>query len=250
MPFTASHIAAILPLQRTRLPLAALVVGAMVPDAPLFAGVDAYAQTHSLLGTLTTDALIGAVLLTAWRSLWRQPTLWTLPNAIRARWPDQREAAKGWLWLYLGLVVGSMTHVLWDGWTHRSGTFVELFPLLRLRAPRVDVPIYKLLQWSSSILGLFATTVWFALRPIRPIHDHRPIAILSSDQVRTLGWAALIGASVTIGLAWTERTSGLQASGGAFFSLVTRSCIAWLVLWSIAAVALRVGVRRMKLVVR
>ncbi|MEE2045837.1 DUF4184 family protein, partial [Nocardiopsis tropica] len=36
MPFTLSHVAAVLPLARTRLPPAALVVGSVVPDLPYY----------------------------------------------------------------------------------------------------------------------------------------------------------------------------------------------------------------------
>ena len=76
MPFTPSHAVVALPFLRTPLVPAAIAVGAMSPDLPLFLrGMPLhYGMTHSLVWLPLTiaDAL---VLLLVWRCLLRPATL-------------------------------------------------------------------------------------------------------------------------------------------------------------------------------
>ena len=58
---TLAHPVAVLPLRRFGLPMAALVIGSMVPDVPLFMGWSSgYQVSHSYTGVFTVN-LIGAL---------------------------------------------------------------------------------------------------------------------------------------------------------------------------------------------
>ncbi|NUU20424.1 MAG: DUF4184 family protein, partial [Streptomycetaceae bacterium] len=102
MPFTLSHIAAVLPMQsgtrtgdgerRGPLVASALAFGAMVPDAVLFfdfgflpVRVDRD-TTHSVVpGVLVQNLALTAVAVAVWHLLLLRPLLALLPDAVRAR---------------------------------------------------------------------------------------------------------------------------------------------------------------------
>lgn len=67
MPFTVSHVAAVLPVARGTLPAAALVVGAMAPDIPYFLPRGPWSlPTHTLGGVLLWAPLLGLVAVLTW----------------------------------------------------------------------------------------------------------------------------------------------------------------------------------------
>ncbi len=87
MPFTPSHVAAILPLARAPLPAAGLAIGSMVPDLPYFVPIGIPREyTHSLIGGLTADLPMGLVAVAVWVFVLRSPlvvALWALLWARR-----------------------------------------------------------------------------------------------------------------------------------------------------------------------
>jgi len=93
MPFTPSHIAAVLPMMRrpvTRLPFVptALVIGSMIPDVPLFTSHwPDYHQTHSVAGVLTVDALATCAAVALFHLVFRAPLAELLPRWIADRLP-------------------------------------------------------------------------------------------------------------------------------------------------------------------
>lgn len=122
MPVTIAHPAAVLPLRGLGLPLSAMVIGSMAPDLPVFSqswGI--YGYTHSLAGILTVDLLLTLVLLLGWDRWGRDALVDTAPALVRDRLPARaRIGAKAWLLAPLAAVLGSVTHVVWDAFTHRG----------------------------------------------------------------------------------------------------------------------------------
>lgn len=126
MPFTVSHVAAVLPLVRTPLPVSALVIGSMSPDLPYFVGaLDLqHSETHSLSGILGPDLVLGVLLWVVWHGVLAAPALAGVLAAVRARCAGARVGL--WCRLRAGpllavlaaLVVGAATHVVWDLFTH------------------------------------------------------------------------------------------------------------------------------------
>ncbi len=173
MPFTPSHVAAILPLRGRAgvgLPLAALAAGSLSPDLPYFLPIPDWRVVsplpHSLMGILTWDLLFGLVMWTAWR-LGAGPLHDLAPDAIRRRWrpagwPTTVGAAA---MVVLALLIGAGTHVLWDSFTH-AGRFGTLrFPILNtlIETPFRTLPAYRWLQYLSGVFGLVAIA-WVGLR--------------------------------------------------------------------------------------
>ncbi|MBW5485346.1 DUF4184 family protein [Streptomyces bambusae] len=211
MPFTLSHAAAVLPAVRrtgrARGPLVAcaLVAGSFAPDTFYF--LDALVEgvmpwggfTHSPLGVVTVDAVLTAGLVLCWLLL-REPLAALLPRAWRGRvyaflrgeeWRRERRPAALALWFYVSAVAGSLTHVVWDSFTHLDRYGTRALPWLSdLRYG--GFPLYTYLQYGSSFLAA-TVLVWFTVTGLR----RTPASPLPAT-VPVLGRAELWGAAVLV----------------------------------------------------
>jgi hypothetical protein len=120
MPFTLAHPAAVWPLTRTRLPVAAMVAGSVAPDLPMFAGLrGAYGFTHSPLGAVTADLAMSVIGVALWFALLRDPLVDLGPAALRERFrASARYGAREWRLVVPAAVLGTVTHLTWDSFTH------------------------------------------------------------------------------------------------------------------------------------
>jgi hypothetical protein len=165
----------VLPLQRLGLPLSALVVGAVAPDAPVYMPIGvSYRTTHSG-GGLAVDVVIGLAVLWLWVGLLRDAVV-DLTPALRRRLPARaRLDRRAWLLAPLALAIGSVTHVLWDSCTHDWGFVVQESAVLREEGG--PLPLYRWLQHASTLAGssVVAAYSWHLLssRPVLP----RPAAV-------------------------------------------------------------------------
>ncbi len=168
MPWTFAHPAAVLPLRRL-FPdpclVVALVAGSVVPDLAYYAGglLDAGrwgTWAHSPGGWLLLDAPLGALmaaLLVAGRSWIAAP----LPEPWRGgllALPGLRTTGRRRVLLLLpASAAGAATHLLWDGFTHAPGFFVQHLAWLRLELGLLDGrpwQLFNVLQHLSTGLGL------------------------------------------------------------------------------------------------
>ena len=171
MPFTLSHAVVALPFRRSVLIPSAIAIGAMVPDLPLFFPIfplrEAYWVTHSWWGIFTLDLALAAMVFLAWRVLLRPVVSALSPRWIRARIPEvwdraqlfvsQRRVIGGVLFV-CSLLLGSVTHVVWDLFTHPARAGTEWLPFLaHMWGP---LPGYDWAQYASSVLGLLILAVW------------------------------------------------------------------------------------------
>jgi len=202
MPFTASHAAIVLPFLRTPLLPAALVIGSMAPDLPYFVPFDTHRDlTHTLLGVVTIDLWIGLVVLTLWWSLLRAPVLDLAPIWLSERMPRRTPPARKVVFAALvvaSLVIGSLTHLVWDSFTH-PGEVVDALPLLNTQyGPLV---LHKWLQHGSSVVGLAVILLWTA-RWVRTTGRVKK-ARVASPRVRYAAWV-LVSATFAVAalIAW------------------------------------------------
>lgn len=191
MPFTPSHAVVALPFLRTPLIPAAIAVGAMAPDLPLFVRgmLPSYARTHDF-AWLPVTTLVALALLLLWRCVLRPVSRELAPRVLGERLPgewDQGAAAtlrttfgipapgsespntreRGvsrfatTLLLLISLALGVATHIVWDLFTHEGRAGAELFPVLaEFWGPLAG---YKWLQHASSVAGLLILAIWAAL---------------------------------------------------------------------------------------
>jgi hypothetical protein len=208
MPFTPSHAVVALPFLRTPLVPAAIAVGAMAPDLPLFLrGMPLhYGLTHSL-AWLPLTVVVALLLLLIWRCVLRPAARELSPRWLADRLPAEWDAGaapslretfaidrararvswRGILLLLTSLALGAASHIVWDLFTHEGRWGVEALPLLEAQwGPFAG---FRWLQHGSSALGLAVLAVWIVLwlRRRRP----EPTTLLLPDAARWAWWLSL-----------------------------------------------------------
>lgn len=177
MPITVAHPALVLPLARLTarwgVPLTPLVVGTMVPDVPLFAGEHAaYALTHAPLGIAVWAPLATTAVVLVWFAVVRDALVGLAPAAVRRRLaPHVSLPLRAWAWVPVAGVVGALTHVAWDSFTHPGRWGWETIPWLS--AQQGPLPGGKWLQYGSGVVGMVlvagAAVLWLRSRPTRDV---------------------------------------------------------------------------------
>jgi hypothetical protein len=142
---------------------AALIIGTMVPDWPLYVPVGpAYELTHSLIGIFTACLPIGIALTIFLDVALKRALFELLPDGLKGRLVDYRNApsilrVKTLLLIVVALVLGAASHLLWDAFTHRDSWGVNLVPALgqtMFRFRGLDVTGYFALQHGCTLAGL------------------------------------------------------------------------------------------------
>ncbi|MER8014755.1 DUF4184 family protein [Streptomyces griseoluteus] len=209
MPFTLSHAAAVLPAVRRdgtgRGPLvpAVLIAGSFAPDLTYYAAsvrpeaMEFGTFTHSVTGVFTVDVLISWALVALWL-LVREPLVALLPGPwqpgpaalLRCGAPRARVRLRPALWWYVSAVLGGLTHVVWDAFTHHDRWGTGLVPVLaRVVA---GIPLFQWLQYGTSALAA-AGIAAFCVRALRAAPDADPVGVPLLS-VRDRCWAlALLG---------------------------------------------------------
>jgi len=192
MPFTPTHILAVIPifyLSRV-LPLSALAVGAIIPDFPMFFPISTYNFSHSLLGIVLFCIPVAMIFYILFEKLGKIFALDVSPKWVRYRLPHYYETrpiirAKNIIILCVAFAIGSATHIVWDAFTHQWGWGVELFPALRdgMSIFGIFLPYYKLIQYGSTIIGL---PLLFVLCVI-PIYRSNPQSHSAKNHFSTQG---------------------------------------------------------------
>ncbi len=161
MPFTLSHIAAVLPLRSRFLMPSALVVGSTVPDVPLFVPLSDRPTTHSPLGLVTWDLALGLAVLAVFHLVLKRPLVALCPGALR----DRLDPVAGGLTWKKGLpaavpslLLGAVTHLAWDAFTHLTGPGIKAFP--ELTTVVGGLAVYRWAQYGSGVAGGLAVAVW------------------------------------------------------------------------------------------
>ncbi|WP_300267748.1 DUF4184 family protein [Microbacterium sp.] len=204
MPFTPSHAVVALPFVRTPLVPAAVAIGAMTPDLPLFLrgfGIT-YSFTHTWANLLWTMVLaLGLFLL--WRVVLRPAASELSPRWLAQRLPHEwdspasdaaaravgigRPRAYGPL-LVVSLALGVTSHIVWDSFTHEARAGVELLPALAEQwGPLLG---YKWLQYGSGILGIVIIAIW-ALWKVRRAEPRAAADRVLPGWVRIVWWLSL-----------------------------------------------------------
>jgi hypothetical protein len=255
MPFTPSHAVLALPFVRTPLVPAAIAVGAMTPDLPLFLrGTPiTYLGTHDPRWIVATVTL-ALVLLLVWRCVLRPAVRELSPHWLAARlpasWDDGMRSAwretlppasRSILLLVASLAIGVLSHIAWDAFTHDGRIGVALLPVLDQQWGPLRG--FTWVQHGSSVAGLLLLAVagglWLRRRSPGPVGRVLPTPI------RIVAWASL---PIALVIAWMV---GLAAYGPLrsdftvahlAYRVLPPACAAWAVL--LLALCVVIQVRR------
>ena len=171
MPFTLAHTVAARPVANvlgTRAVMAAIVVGSMTPDLAYFLPVDvARRESHSLPALLwfclpvgfSVWAFFQVCIAPLFHDVMPSPVRDRLPRTwARGRWPDVRL-----LDVAVCVVLGAMTHLLWDSFTHRGTPLTTAFPAFGrpfMHIGGFKFTVVHVLQQASTLFGFSLLAIW------------------------------------------------------------------------------------------
>lgn len=176
MPFTFAHPAIVFPLKRLgkyRLDLTALVIGSMVPDFEYFLRLRVKSiYSHTLSGLFWFDLPLATVLYLIYQLWAKVPLIDNLPKFLNIRFAEYRSKpainARLFLIIIIPIIIGAATHLFWDSFTHPAGYFVTRWTVLHRQLTIMGhyVAIYKILQHSSTVIGL--TIIAIVIAQLKP----------------------------------------------------------------------------------
>lgn len=196
MPFTFSHPAIVLPLKylpKRLVSMTGLIIGSMAPDFEYFIRMKVESiYSHTVMGMLWFDLPLGLILAFLYHNIIRNSLIDNLPFQLKKRlygfkkfeWTNYFQ--KNFIVVFLSLLIGISSHILWDSFTHRSGYFVILIPDLSYVTTlfNFQLPFYKILQHLSSLIGgiVVLLCIWkmpvVKLVPKQKIHKYWVIVFL------------------------------------------------------------------------
>jgi len=238
MPLTIAHPAAVLPFRQGRFPMSALVIGSIAPDFEYVLHLSPRSDfSHTALGLFAFCLPAGLIALWIFHRIWVPPIVAMLgrEHSHRARpfpfWPIGRLAI-----LCGEILIGALTHLIWDSFTQDYGWLVQRMDGLSrtvMLVGSVEVPLYLVLQHASSLLGiavlLFA--VFYHHKWTWPAFSgHWPL-------LAVIGWLTIAG-GVALGMLAAGDVSttqglmrwpgcGLVIAATVFFLVTTFLCVMW-----------------------
>lgn len=267
MPFTPSHAVVALPFVRTPLIPAAIAVGAMTPDLPLFVRALPlhYGRTHAF-EWLPATLVLALVLLLVWRCVLRPAVRELSPRWLAVRLPEswdrgagaalretfgprvvsagpapapQRMRGSAILLLVASLLLGVVSHIVWDLFTHDGRWGVTAIPALG--DDWGPIPGYKWLQHASSTLGLVVIGAWMLVWLVR----RRPEASVARALPAWLRWTWWLSlpACLLVGWLWGLGAFGPLADDFTVAHLAYRVLPPACAVWGAATLALCVAVQ-------
>ena len=168
MPFTISHAVLAPPISKLTghaLPVAALAIGCMVPDLYRLFTQENSNTTHLWTSIIHPDLWIGLGFCLLWYLIYR-PVIYRLSGIQH---PLNIESFKSAIQFFIGVIaavlVGTATHIIWDGLTHvdfRTFAFKDVLSQ-NLTLFHHQYPVHRILQMGSSI-GVLPILLYMCLQ--------------------------------------------------------------------------------------
>jgi hypothetical protein len=170
MPFTFSHPAAIVSftyLPRKWISLTGLIVGSVIPDFAYFTGLGFSSEiSHSIRGIFSINFPIAIVVAFTYHLLVRDALIMHLPYSFKCRFLvftrfDWCQYAKNNpIVIFFSVLLGILSHLMWDSFTHEDGFFVKQWPLLQMNTSMLwQIQMYRVIQHISTVLGGVIVTI-------------------------------------------------------------------------------------------
>lgn len=230
MPWTFAHPAAVMPLRRlcpSHLSFAALAIGALTPDFGYYIGLFRFAKlAHTVGGSVLVCLPVGFAMLALFY-LTRKPIWYLLPQPHRAalepRVASPVPSRLRDLAIASGsIVLGALSHIVWDSFTHRTGWVVVRYPLLQEPVPTIgstELAVYHVLQHLSTLLGVVALVaayyLWLRRRCAGSLFSFE-----RGERWRYALFTALSLAALIVAMLLASRAAGTLESGLALRNFV------------------------------
>ena len=197
----------------------AVVCGCFAPDFEYFIRLAPRGKFgHTLPGLFLFDLPFGLIMLWLFHRYAKEP-LWTwLPESLRQRTTlgprtlPLKSPAQTAL-ILVSILVGSVTHILWDSFTHPT---LWLYHHWRLLSYTVQLPLlgpvqyYRLIQNASTVFGTIVLLIWLQ----RWFHSTAPDESRDTHHSRAGDRRVLVALSVVAVVGGTIRALvGLERGG-------------------------------------
>ncbi|MGE7023538.1 DUF4184 family protein [Solibacillus cecembensis] len=206
MPLTFAHPAAVLPFSRKSkyIHFPALVLGSMAPDFEYFLRGQPIGDIgHTFSGFLTYNLPLVAFFYLIFHFFIYQ----TLFNQMPAFLQDSTKsrlhanyAMRVIIFVYSALL-GMLTHITWDSFTHQNGYMVQKFPTTLAHTFTIfhfDIPLYKFLQHGSTLVGLMLIIGYMYFRTYAQKQKKTDIQM----KQKLIFWFSLILLTLAIVVSW------------------------------------------------
>lgn len=256
MPFTISHAAAVLPFARFlkgRSLLSAALIGSMVPDFGIFSPMHPpRSETHGLVALVTFCLPVGLAAFWLFQYCIKPAAIAVLPDnhyrvAAACASPAPIRDVRSWVAAAAGVLLGALTHLAWDAFTHEGARGIRMIPALdelSIAAAGHHLAGQRLLQDVSSLIGLAIIAGWW-LRAVRmqgpPGSSPRPLG--PRERRRWLSaYAAVTILATTAAVAAMRATEPGRLSLGNLTNDIAIAALRGLAA-ALVAVSLALGVR-------
>ncbi|MEJ8802915.1 DUF4184 family protein [Pontibacter sp. H249] len=215
MPFTAAHPAIILPLKYKFgrfFSTTGLVIGSIAPDFAYFLNpIITTKVSHTLKGVLVFNLPITIILAILFHAIVREQVIRFLPPflkqkaviAAQVKWFNYLK--KNWHIFLISTLIGILSHLFWDSFTHYSGFFVRHFPILRRPVDFFGyaLPLCRWIQHISTLMGLAAIAFYIRILPAYTLPQNVKHGWLYF-------WGIVLGAGFLLLLVTKPSVSGLN----------------------------------------
>ena len=183
MPFTVSH-AVLAPIIHkitgNKLPISALAIGCMVPDLFRLFTDKVTDETHLWSALIYPNLLIGLGFCCVWYFIIRPSVFRFINISHPIKFEDPQAFILFLIYVIISIIIGTSTHIIWDGLTHLDARTFAFHQVLALNMSVLghSFPVHLILQILSSILTL-PILGWMSLKYYRHHKSNliRPTAI-------------------------------------------------------------------------
>lgn len=206
MPLTFAHPAAVLLFSRKSkyINFSAMVIGSMAPDFEYFLRGQPKGEIgHTFMGFITLNLPLVALIYFIYHFFIHQTFVHYLPNILQDTYTNRvasNKLLKLVVFIYSALF-GMLTHVVWDSFTHINGYMVLKFPTVFTEIYRIygfDLPLYKLLQHGSTILGIILIIGYMYFRALSQRHRNPNVGV----KHKIIYWSTLIILTSLVVIIW------------------------------------------------
>ncbi|MES2622401.1 MAG: DUF4184 family protein [Bacteroidota bacterium] len=226
MPFTFSHPAAVLPLRL--LPshwfsLTGLIIGSMVPDFEYFLRMKVESNfSHTIAGIFLFDLPVGVIIAYVFYNIAAAPLIDNAPAFLSSRFSFLKNS--NWnnyfrnnvLKVCLSIILGAISHIVWDNFTHEHGHFASAIPEFseRVNIFGIQMGFYHVLQHLSTLGGAFVIAVYVLLLPTDTSYKASPSAKYWSVVVILFFLLVIIRIRFGLGANWFNNLAVSSISAG------------------------------------
>lgn len=223
MPFTFSHPAIVLPLNRFSknwISTAGLIIGSMTPDFEYFIRMRVESvYSHTWVGLFWFDLPLGLFLTLVYQVFVKDNLIDNLPIGLNRRFSRFKGICTGAYSLRylviigLSVLVGALSHILWDGFTHPDGCFVKLIPALSamVQLGSHHLYIYNIIQHASTLIG--GIVIVIAIYTL-------PLGVRTKNQHTTGFWIQIMAVLMIIFIIKLETGLALNEFGNIIVTII------------------------------